>query len=125
MNPFTTDHPMTTQTAWFDAKKHPWWTKIGHTLALALSLTPLAWCGLYRFLTNDEDGLTTPGSNPLSFTVAITVLVVIAFAFSLVGSIVILLARAVLRLGWQKFMRRSKSRCGNSGSSLAAHRSLV
>jgi hypothetical protein len=95
MNPFTTDHPLTTQLSWFDA--HPRWAWVGRILMLTLGMTPLVWYGLYRFITNDEDGMTTPGSNPLPITMAIAVLVAIAFAFSLVGSIILLLACAVWR----------------------------
>lgn len=62
MNPFTTDHPLTAQTSWFDRKEHPRLSFVCATFLLALILTPLWFVRLYIWFVNDI------GAEPNPFT---------------------------------------------------------
>lgn len=88
MNPFTTEYPLNSQPSWFDARAHPLRAFIGRILGLALGLAPFILCGLYCWLIEAEDGMTTP--EPLSaaeFWRFLWMAGAFAFGFSLVISL--------------------------------------
>jgi hypothetical protein len=53
MNVFTTDHPMASQSSWFDAKAHPVLSYFCGVFLLALLLSPLILFGLYEYAMTD------------------------------------------------------------------------
>jgi hypothetical protein len=66
MSIFTTDHPLTTQPSWFDARAFPALSFLCTSTLLALAFTPLILGGLYIFLTTDIGAEPKPfGDHPL------------------------------------------------------------
>ena len=63
MNLFTTDHPMMSQTSWFDAKAHPRLSFVCSLAVLALVFSPVVLFRLCDYVVNDADD-TTPGDFP-------------------------------------------------------------
>jgi hypothetical protein len=95
MNVFTTDHPMTSQPSWFDAKAHPVLSWFYDVLLLALLLSPLMLFGLYEYAMTDI-GADNPFPEP---GWALMMGSVLAFVLSLLCACPILLAyRLVARI---------------------------
>jgi len=53
MNPFTTDHPLASQSSWFDTRAHPVLSFVCSTFVLALISTPLVLVSLYDWYMSD------------------------------------------------------------------------
>jgi hypothetical protein len=89
MNPFTTDHPLDTQTSWFDTKQHPLLSFVCSTFGLALILTPLVLVRLYYYAISDIGAEPNPFPEPwwglfMGSVVAFVLSVICAFPFVLV-----------------------------------------
>ena len=65
MSIFTTDHPLTTQPSWFDARAFPALSFFCTSILLATVFTPLILGSLYIFLTTDIGAEPKPfGDHP-------------------------------------------------------------
>ncbi len=64
MSIFTTDHPLTTQPSWFDARAFPALSFLCTSTLLALAFTPLILAGLYFWLTSDIGAEPRPFPDP-------------------------------------------------------------
>jgi hypothetical protein len=53
MNPFTTDHPLATNSSWFDTREHPRLSFLCSTLLVASLLAPLVLARLYYYAISD------------------------------------------------------------------------
>jgi hypothetical protein len=107
MNVFTTDHPMMSQTSWFDAKEHPRLSFICSVAVLALALSPFVLFWFCDYVVNDGDN-TTPEAAPEGWCV-LTLGSLLAYAIGLVcAAPVVWIYRVVmwktsrLRLGRKK-----------------------
>jgi hypothetical protein len=104
INIFTTEHPLTTQSSWFNVREHPFLSFVSATFVLALSLTPLVLWRLCLYAMSDI-GADNPFAD--NWLTLVTVPIV-AFAISLLcAAPIVLLYRLVARL-W-------KSRKASSG----------
>lgn len=98
MNPFTTEHPLNSRPSWFDAKAHPSRALAGRGLALALGLTPFTLYGLFYWVVEAEDGVTTPETLTLA---GLWRFLMVGGAFAFVCSVAI----AFLTMGVWRFVK--------------------
>jgi hypothetical protein len=76
MNIFATDHPMTAQPSWFDARVHPWLSYVSQILVLALILLPLAaGLVLYSIASADYYALDDQPASIIEFVLFLLYLV--------------------------------------------------
>jgi hypothetical protein len=83
MNPFTTEHPLTPKSSWFDAREHPKLSFVCRAVVLALVLTPFVLLRLYYYAISDIGAEPNPFPEPCWILFWGTV---IAFVFSLLGA---------------------------------------
>ena len=96
MNPFTTDHPLTAKSSWFDTREHPKLSFVCSTFVLAMILTPFAFQSLHSYVISDIGADADPFLNSWRVLILGSS---IAFVLSLAGSL-----PAVLL--WRLFVRR-------------------
>ena len=99
MNIFTTDHPLASQSSWFDTKKHPSLSFACGTFVLALFLTPLVLVCLYYYAISDIGAEPTPFPEPWW---ALFIGSVLAFALSLVCAFSVVLVYRLSARGWRR-----------------------
>ena len=64
MNIFTPEHPMASQSSWFDTKEHPRLSFICSTFVLALILAPFVFVRLYYYAISDFGAEPNPIPQP-------------------------------------------------------------
>ncbi len=64
MNPFTTDHPLTSRSSWFAKREHPVLSFACSTFVLALVLTPFVLHRLYLYSISDIGAEANPFPEP-------------------------------------------------------------
>ena len=64
MNIFTTEHPMASQSSWFDTKEHPRLSFICRTFVLAMILAPFVFVRLYYYAISDIGAEPKPFPQP-------------------------------------------------------------
>jgi hypothetical protein len=104
MNVFTTDHPLASQSSWFDQSEHPLLSFVCCTCALALILTPLVLARLYYYAIADIGAEPNPFPD---FWGALFMGSVLAFAVSLVCAVPVV-------LGFRLVARNRRKRCARS-----------
>ena len=93
MNVFTTDHPLVSQTSWFDTKAHPVLSLVCNAFTFAVVLTPFVLVGLCCCAMSDMGGEPEPFPE---LWMALVLGSVLAFGISLVGAVPIVLAYRLL-----------------------------
>ena len=64
MNIFTAEHPMASQSSWFDTKEHPRLSFLCNTFVLALILAPFLLVRLYYYAISDIGAEPNPFPEP-------------------------------------------------------------
>ena len=98
MNVFTTDHPLASQSSWFDTRAHPLLSFVCNTVVLALILTPLVLVRLYYYAISDIGAEPNPFPEPWK---ALFMGSVLAFAVSLVGAFPVVLLYRLFARKWR------------------------
>src|SRR5688572_16187688 len=99
MNPFTTDHPLVSESSWFDTKEHPLRSFICSTFVLALMLTPLILVRLYYYAISDIGAEPNPFPEPWW---ALFMGTVFSLALSLLCAFPVVLLCRLVRQGWTR-----------------------
>ncbi len=85
MNVFTTDHPLTSQTSWFDARTYPVRSFICRVLLFTLISAPVILVALYYYDRNEIGAEPDPSSDPyMEFVVGGVISIVLGFILSFV-----------------------------------------
>jgi len=99
MNIFTTDHPMTSQSSWSDAKKHPVLSLLSSAFLLAPILAPLVIWRLYVYFTSDI-GAEGPLPDPWP---ALACMIIFASAISLFCAFPLVLLYRMFARCWKRW----------------------
>jgi hypothetical protein len=99
MNIFTTDHPMASQSSWFDMKQHPGLSFVCSSFILALFLTPFVLFRLLFWATSDIGAESNPFPEPW---LTLGGGLVVAFGVSFICACPIILAYRFLARHWRK-----------------------
>lgn len=99
MNPFTTDHPLSPKTSWFDTREHPTLSFVCSTFVLALILTPFVLYRLYLYAISDIGAEPNPFPQPWW---ALFWGGLIAFVLSTVAAFPVLLLFRLFSRRWRK-----------------------
>jgi hypothetical protein len=99
MNIFTTDHPMASQSSWFDEKEHPVLSILCSVFLLGPILTPVVIWRLYVYLTSDI-GANNPFPDPWP---ALAWMIILAFAISLVCAFPLVLLYRMFARSWKRW----------------------
>ncbi len=95
MNPFTTDHPLATQSSCFDSREHPRLSLICSTVLVALVIAPFVLVRLHYYVVSDIGAEPNPFPEPWW---ALFWGSVIAFLFGVCGAIpIVWVYRLLLR----------------------------
>ena len=101
MNIFETEHPMDSQSSWFDRRKHPKLSFVCSTFLLAAVIAPVILVCLYFWAISDIGAEPNPFPEPLR---AFTISVIFAFIVSFVlAALLVLIYRLVRQFGSNKF----------------------
>ena len=99
MNIFTTDHPMASQSSWFDAKEHPVLSILCSVFLLCPILMPVVISRLYVYFTSDI-GADNPFPDPWR---ALAWMIILAFAISLVCAFPLVLLYRMFARCWKSW----------------------
>jgi len=99
MNPFTTDHPLASQSSWFDIREHPKLSFLCTAVSVALILAPCILICLYRYVMSDIGAEPNPFPEPWR---ALLWGGVVAFVIAICAAIPIVWLGRLLRRAWRK-----------------------
>ena len=98
MNVFTTDHPLTLQPSWFDARAYPVRSFVCRVLFLTLISAPLILAGLYYYDRSEIGAEPDPFPDPyMEFIVGSVLSIALGFIFSFL----VVLAQRLLARSWR------------------------
>jgi len=99
MNLFATEHPMASQSSWFDTRAHPRLSFVCSTFVLALIIAPLVLVRLYYYAISDIGAEPNPFPEPWwCFFVGS----LLALALGVVCAFLVVLASRLAARGWRK-----------------------
>jgi hypothetical protein len=96
MNVFTTDHPLTSQPSYFDAKAHPRLSFIFQTFVSAVLITPLIF-GCLVYYAVSEDAQSTDETDWAWSLSDLAIILALIFIFSFIFSFLLLLTWRLIK----------------------------